>query len=98
MKRYLTFIFIFLSVVILVVGLRMDFQWNGVVAWGLSFICFILAAYFTMYIQIGRASCRERVEFTEVSCRLMTKQTALPSNCATWMKRQHSNMGEKRTE
>ncbi|HLR81149.1 MAG TPA: hypothetical protein VK119_11360 [Bacillota bacterium] len=50
MKRYLTFIFIFLSVVILVVGLRMDFQWNGVVAWGLSFICFILAAYFTKYI------------------------------------------------
>ncbi|CDQ40943.1 MULTISPECIES: hypothetical protein [Virgibacillus] len=50
MKRYLTVFFIGLSAVILVVGLRIDFQWNGIVSWGLSFIFLLFAAYFAKYI------------------------------------------------
>ncbi|NBJ71234.1 MULTISPECIES: hypothetical protein [Clostridia] len=50
MKRYLTVFFIGLSAIILVVGLRTNTQWSGVVSWGLSFIFLICAAYSTKYI------------------------------------------------
>ncbi|HLR74027.1 MAG TPA: hypothetical protein VK077_02070 [Virgibacillus sp.] len=50
MKRYLSFLFLILSVVILFVGLRIDVHWNGIASWGLSFVCLIFAAYFTKYI------------------------------------------------
>ncbi|WP_121604523.1 hypothetical protein [Virgibacillus sp. Bac332] len=50
MKRYFTVFFIGLSAIILVVGLRTNFQWNGIVSWGLSFIFLLFAAYFTKYI------------------------------------------------
>ncbi|MFU0789253.1 MAG: Group-specific protein [Virgibacillus proomii] len=49
-KRYLTIFFIGLSAVILVIGLRTNTQWSGIVSWGLSFIFLICAAYFTKYI------------------------------------------------
>jgi hypothetical protein len=50
MKRYLTAIFLGLSALILVLGLRIDLQWTGAVTWGLTLICLIFAAYFTKYI------------------------------------------------
>ncbi|MEC5424665.1 hypothetical protein QGM71_14285 [Virgibacillus sp. C22-A2] len=50
MKRYLTAFFIALSGIILLIGLRTDFQWNGIVSWGLSFISLLFAAYYTKYI------------------------------------------------
>ncbi|PAV30659.1 hypothetical protein CIL05_06035 [Virgibacillus profundi] len=50
MKRYLTAFFIALSGVIIFVGLRINFEWNGIVSWGLALICLIFAAYFTKYI------------------------------------------------
>lgn len=50
MKRYLTAIFIGLSVPILWIGLSIDARWSGIVAWGLAFICFLCAAYFTKHI------------------------------------------------
>ncbi|OZU89152.1 hypothetical protein CIL03_09095 [Virgibacillus indicus] len=50
MKRYLTAFFIALSGVILFIGLRINFVWNGIVSWGLALICLIFAAYFTKYI------------------------------------------------
>lgn len=50
MKRYLTGVFLALSVIILIVGLRIDVYWNGIASWGLSFISLLFAAYFTKYI------------------------------------------------
>ncbi|ASK61283.1 hypothetical protein CFK37_03350 [Virgibacillus phasianinus] len=50
MKRYLTTLFMILSGVILIIGLQIDFRWNGIVSWGLSFISLIFAVYFTKYI------------------------------------------------
>ncbi|WP_096270924.1 hypothetical protein [Paucisalibacillus globulus] len=50
MKRYLTAIFLALSALILVFGLRIDLQWTGIVTWGLTLICLIFAAYYTKYI------------------------------------------------
>lgn len=50
MKRYLTATFLILSVIILIIGFRIDVRWNGIVAWGLTFISLIFAAYFTKYI------------------------------------------------
>lgn len=50
MKRYLTVFFVGLSAVILVIGLRINTQWSGVVSWGLTFVFLICAAYFTKYI------------------------------------------------
>ncbi|AVQ97975.1 hypothetical protein ACTWPF_18265 [Oceanobacillus sp. M65] len=50
MKRYLTAFFLGISAIILIIGLRIDVQWNGIVSWGLSFICLLFAAYFTKYI------------------------------------------------
>ncbi|MBU5467532.1 hypothetical protein KQI49_11950 [Virgibacillus sp. MSJ-26] len=50
MKRYLTLIFLTLSILVLVIGLRTNFQFKGAVSWGLSFICLSLATYFTRYI------------------------------------------------
>jgi len=50
MKRYLTAIFILLSIIILIIGLPIDVYWSGTVTWGLTFISLLLAAYFTKYI------------------------------------------------
>ncbi len=50
MKRYLTLAFIILSILILIIGLRFDVRWNGIVSWGLAFICLIFATYFSKYI------------------------------------------------
>ncbi|HLR09006.1 MAG TPA: hypothetical protein VK136_07120 [Bacillota bacterium] len=50
MKRYLSLVFLVLSIVIIIFGLRIDFRYNGVVAWGLTLICLSCAAYFTKYI------------------------------------------------
>lgn len=50
MKRYLTAFFLVLSAIILIIGLRIDFRWNGIVSWGLAFISLIFAAYYTKYI------------------------------------------------
>lgn len=54
MKRYLTVAFMLLSVIILFIGLRFDVRWNGIVSWGLAFICLIFATYFTKYIPDDR--------------------------------------------
>ncbi|GGB61753.1 hypothetical protein F3157_08260 [Virgibacillus dakarensis] len=50
MKRYLSTMFLILSAIILIIGLRFDYQWSGIASWGLSFVCLIFAAYFTKYI------------------------------------------------
>ncbi|WP_164214593.1 hypothetical protein [Virgibacillus sp. YIM 98842] len=50
MKRYLTAFFLSMSAIVLIVGLRIDFQWNGIISWGLSFIFLLFAAYYTKYI------------------------------------------------
>ncbi|GFZ78297.1 hypothetical protein GCM10010978_19820 [Compostibacillus humi] len=50
MKRYLSGIFIFLSVIFVIIGFVLDFYWSGIVGWGLAVICLILALYFTKYI------------------------------------------------
>lgn len=49
-KRYLTALFLSMSAIVLIVGLRLDFQWNGIISWGLSFVFLLLAAYYTKYI------------------------------------------------
>jgi membrane protein implicated in regulation of membrane protease activity len=49
-KRYLTAFFLSMSAIVLIVGLRLDFQWNGIISWGLSFIFLLFAAYYTKYI------------------------------------------------
>ncbi|WP_088051076.1 hypothetical protein [Virgibacillus dakarensis] len=50
MKRYLSTMFLILSALILIIGLRFDYQWSGIASWGLSLVCLIFAAYFTKYI------------------------------------------------
>jgi len=50
MKRYLTIIFLLLSILILIIGLRTDFQFKGIISWGLAFISLSFATYFTKYI------------------------------------------------
>lgn len=50
MKRYLTAIFICLSILSVVIGFRFDVRWNGIMSWGFAFILLIFAAYFTKYI------------------------------------------------
>ncbi len=50
MKRYLSGLFILLSVITVIIGYRFEVRWNGIVSWGLAFIFLLLAAYFTKYI------------------------------------------------
>lgn len=50
MKRYLSLIFVLLSVLTVFVGYRFDVRWAGIVTWTLVFILLLLAAYFTKYI------------------------------------------------
>jgi len=50
LKRYLTFIFIVLSLIILIVGLNIKIYWSGIVSWSFALISLIFAAYFTKYI------------------------------------------------
>jgi len=50
MKRYLSFLFVLLSIITIFVGYRFDVRWSGIVTWGLVFIELLLAAYFTKYI------------------------------------------------
>lgn len=50
LKRYLTFIFLMLSILILSIGLRTNLQFKGIISWGLAFICLSFATYFTKYI------------------------------------------------
>lgn len=49
-KKYLTVIFVMLSLIILFVGYRSTVRGAGIVTWGLVLICLIIAAYFTKYI------------------------------------------------
>jgi len=50
LKRYLSIIFIGIGIIILIIGLQINVYWSGMVAWGLTFICLMFAAYFTKYI------------------------------------------------
>ncbi|TQS76450.1 hypothetical protein DX933_00995 [Ornithinibacillus gellani] len=50
MKRYLSAIFLVITALLLIFGLRIDTQWSGIVTWGLAFLLLIAAAYFTKYI------------------------------------------------
>lgn len=54
MKRYLTIIFVLLAVATLFIGLRFEARWSGIASWGIAFILFIFAAYFTKYIPNGK--------------------------------------------
>lgn len=53
LKRYLSFIFVLIAIIILIIGLRVNVYWSGMVSWGLAFICLMFAAYFTKYISDG---------------------------------------------
>lgn len=50
MKRYLTFIFVILSMITIIIGYRFDVRWAGMVTWIFVIILLLLAAYFTKYI------------------------------------------------
>ncbi|MFC3039320.1 hypothetical protein ACFOGI_03590 [Virgibacillus xinjiangensis] len=50
MKRYLTAIFIAISVVVIIIGISIDLYWSGIAAWGTALICLLFAAYYTKYI------------------------------------------------
>jgi len=50
MKRYLTTIFVLLSMVVVFTGFKFDTSWGGIVSWGIAFFLLIVAAYFTKYI------------------------------------------------
>lgn len=50
MKRYLTTIFVSLSMISVFVGFMFDVRWSGVASWGLAFIFLLFATYFTKYI------------------------------------------------
>lgn len=50
MKRYLTVIFVLLAFATLIIGLGFDVRWSGSASWGIAFILFIFAAYFTKHI------------------------------------------------
>ncbi|WP_085993442.1 hypothetical protein [Oceanobacillus senegalensis] len=50
MKRYLTLVFILLSLFFVALGLGLDLYWSGIAGWGLAFISLIFAAYYTKYI------------------------------------------------
>ncbi|MBO1002405.1 hypothetical protein ACFSKI_04630 [Pseudogracilibacillus auburnensis] len=50
MKRYLTTLFVGLSIISVFVGFQFDVRWNGIVSWGLACIFLVFAAYFTKYI------------------------------------------------
>jgi len=50
LKRYLTYIFIGISVLSVIIGFGFNVRWNGIVSWGLAFIFLLFAAYFTKYI------------------------------------------------
>lgn len=54
MKRYLTAVFVLLALATLIIGLRFEARWSGIATWGIAFILFILATYFTKYIPNGR--------------------------------------------
>lgn len=50
MKRYLTVIFVLLALATLFIGLQFEANWSGIASWGIAFIFFIFAAYYTKYI------------------------------------------------
>ncbi len=50
MKRYLTTIFILITMITIMIGYSIDVRWNGIVAWSLAIIFLIFAAYFTKFI------------------------------------------------
>lgn len=51
MKRYLSAVFIIISVITIFIGYRSDARWSGMITWGLVLIFLLLAAYFTKFIQ-----------------------------------------------
>lgn len=51
MKPYLTYFFIFLSIIAIIVSYQFDVRWNGIVGWGLAFILLSFATYFTKFIR-----------------------------------------------
>lgn len=50
MKRYLSAIFVILSIITIYIGYLSDVRWSGIATWGLVFFFLILAAYFTKFI------------------------------------------------
>lgn len=51
MKAYLTYVFIFLSIVAVIISYQFDVRWNGIVAWGLAVILLGIATFFTKYLK-----------------------------------------------
>lgn len=51
MKPYLTYFFIFLSIIAVIVSYQFNVRWNGILAWGLAFILLGFATYFTKFIR-----------------------------------------------
>lgn len=59
MKRYLTAIFIGLSILTLIIGFRFDVIWSGIASWGLVVILLTFAAFFTKYIPNDKEEYRD---------------------------------------
>ncbi len=59
MKRYLTAIFIGISIISVIISFSFNVRWNGIVAWGLAFIFLLFAAFFTKYIPNEKEECKE---------------------------------------
>lgn len=51
MKRYLTLLFLILSIIAVIISYQFDVLWNGIVGWGLAFILLCFATYFTKFIR-----------------------------------------------
>lgn len=51
MKPYLTYVFIAISLIIVVISFFIDIYWIGIAAWGGATILLAFALYFTKYIR-----------------------------------------------
>ncbi|GAB3045532.1 hypothetical protein [Virgibacillus ainsalahensis] len=56
MKRYLTAIFIAISVIVIVIGLSIDLYWSGIASWGIAIVCLLLAVHYSKYIPNDKKS------------------------------------------
>jgi len=51
MKRYLSTVFMIISIITIFIGYRSDARWSGMITWGLVLFFLLLAAYCTKFIQ-----------------------------------------------
>lgn len=64
MKRYLSAIFICLSILAVFISFQLDVRWNGILGWGLACILLLCAIYFTKHIPNDTNEEKERQKIT----------------------------------